>query len=510
MLWKVAVPGEGHASPIVIGNRVIVSTADEQAETRSVYCYDRETGTQLWNTPFHRGAFMFKNNKNSHASPTPVSDGVHIYLPYIAGDKLWLTAIALTDGRIIWQPEIGPFVSQWGYASSPVLYKELVIVVGDNKGLPTGNVVEPTSYLVAVDRKTGKIAWRVPRILAPSYASPVVAFLAGRDQLLLGGAERITAYDPATGKELWFCRWSGERAANSVVWGDNRVYASVNWPSNEIVCVRADGSGDVTDSHVVWRQTRNAADVSAPLYHEGRLYVITDQGICSCLDGATGEPVWQNQRLGGNVSSSAVLVGDRILVTDETGTTHVLQAGPAFKRLARNPLNERVLASPALSGDRLFIRGQRYLWCLAGQSAVTRPAIVQPADGIVLVPDASGRVVPAARASEDERNTTIVVAGPKSGANRSYSMILPAALLLLFMLSLGGVLLIVHIRRANEPLEATEVVEIPEEEPVPKVISFACGGCGKSLRGNPNLAGKKVKCPRCSTAVFVPGRQEPS
>jgi outer membrane protein assembly factor BamB len=367
LLWKTALPGQGHASPIVWHEQVFVCTADEEAQTRSLACYQRQTGTMFWSTVFQRGGFMAKHDKNTHASATPACDGIHVYVPSIADGGLWLTALDL-DGRLAWQTKLGPFVSEWGYASSLALYKNLVIVAGENKGSRLGHLTAASSYLAGVHRKTGEIIWRVRRPRAPSYGTPVVARIAGRDQLLLSGAERISAYEPATGRELWSCRWSARRSADSVVCSSDCVFASATFPEAEVLCVRADGAGDVTDSHVVWRQRRGAADVPSPLYHDGRLYLVADKGILTCLDAASGQMLWQH-RLNAGCSASPVLAGDAILVTDEEGTIYMFRAGPECELLAKNSLGDAVLASPAISGDRVLLRGRGYLWYLKALSA---------------------------------------------------------------------------------------------------------------------------------------------
>ncbi len=494
VFWKVPAPGRGHASPIVVGDRILLATADETLQSRSVICYDRKTGVVLWETMFHGGAFMGKHAKNSHASPTPVCDGRLVYLPYAAGDALWLVALDLGTSRSVWQFRIGPFVSEWGYASSPVLFEDLVIVAGDNGGAPAANGAVPTSYLAAVDRRTGHIAWRVGRPLAPSYGTPVVARLAGRDQLLLSGAERITAYDPADGKELWFCRWSALRSANSVVCGADCVYASTTWPKAEVVCVRANGKGDVTESHVVWRQKQGATDVPAPLYHEGRLYLVNDRGIATCLDGATGQLVWE-QRLGGAFSASPVLAGDRILATDEDGTTHVFKAGPRFEAMAKNSLNDPIFASPAMSGDRLFLRGRGFLWCLGRQEAPPQapPALPPGTKVLRLAGEATGP------AAAEERP-----------AKSRGSLIAVGILSLTGLVTYAATWLIVARRRRAEdvPPGAPGLAWRAHPGAAAAPVTFLCSSCRKRLRVNAELAGRRVKCPQCSTAVFVP-RQGP-
>jgi outer membrane protein assembly factor BamB len=495
VLWRVPVPGVGHASPIVVGDRVIVSTADEQAQTRSVICYDRATGGVRWSALLHQGAFMGKHEKNSHASPTPACDGRQVYVPYIAGDALWLSAINVNDGNIAWQPRVGPFVSEWGYASSPVLYKDLVIVAGDNRGSPADDEKTLTSYLAAVHRGTGEIAWRVRRPLAPNYGTPVVARLAGRDQLLLSGQGAITSYDPATGRELWFCRWSAERSGQSVAFGGDCVYASATWRRAEIVCVRADGSGDVTDSHVVWRHGRGACDVPSPLYHDGRLYLLNDGGLVNCLDAATGRPVWQ-QRLGGAFSASPVLAGDHILAADEDGTTHVFAAGPQFRLLATNPLNDPLLASPALSGDRIFLRGRNTLWCVGPGAAPAQPVPARPPGVRVLSPDVRpGRQLPSAGPPlEDNRE----------GSWRAWLGAVACCLVILLLTTAGWLLASQWRSAADEPSPASGAGGQAGPPAAPPAVAFTCPGCRTRLRAGATAAGKRIRCPRCGEGVLVP------
>jgi outer membrane protein assembly factor BamB len=500
VLWKAAVPGQGHASPVVVGDRVLVSTADERAQNRSLLCYHRQTGALTWKVVLHAGAFMAKHEKNSHASPTPACDSRRAYVPYLADDALWLSAVDL-GGRIAWQSRIGSFVSQYGYASSPVLDKDLVIVAGENRGAPGGPATPETSYLAGVSRDSGAVVWRVSRPTAPSYGTPVVARLAGRDQLLLSGAGGITAFDPATGKELWSCRWPAPRSASSPAWGNDCVYASTTWPEAETLCVRADGSGDVTASHLGWRQPRGAADVPAPLYHDGRLYLVNDRGMATCLDGATGRVLWQ-QRLGAAFSASPVLAGDAILATDEEGTTHVFKAAATFQRLATNPLNDPVLASPALSGDRLFLRSQQFLWCLQGQTAAD-PVATRPPEVDLRV--RSGSPAPAAARSPPPaaaKGPLPAADEPGKGGLKPWLMAAGVAGLVLTLTGLVWLVASRH-RPGNRARPAPARDEQPGVKPAAPVVSFVCSACRKKLRVRAQLAGKTVKCPACGTAVLA-------
>jgi outer membrane protein assembly factor BamB len=500
ILWKTAVPGKGHASPIVVGHQVFVSSADGKTQTQALIAYHKKTGALLWNTPFYRGRFPFKNQKNSHASATPVCDGTHVFVPSVADDAVWLTAVDLA-GKVAWQKRLGPFASEWGYASSAALYQNLVIVVGDNKGSPGAADGPTTSYLVGVNRKTGKIVWRAPRPLIPSYGTPVVARLAGRDQLLISGAERVVAYDPANGKEIWSFQWGASRSANSMVCGPDCVYASTTWREHQILCIRADGTGDVTDTHLVWKLSRPVTDIPSPLYHDGRLYLTTDQGMAVCLDGATGKTLWQ-ERLGGPISASPVLAGETILSVDEEGQAHLFKAGRQFELLATNSLNDRVLASPALAGDHVFVRGGTYLYCLDGQAQgvpalVNSPPIAEPSRPIErpVQPKAS----PQAKAP---------VLAPKDDSTPGWLwvVVIVLAVLTILMLIAIAVMLVAERRDRNKiPPGRTEGPKTrPGLPPTPIYCYFKCSGCANELKVKRQNAGKKVKCPHCGNVALVP------
>src|SRR5262245_33282531 len=326
VVWKTKVPGRGHSSPAVSGDRVFLTTADESAQKQFVLAFDRRTGRPLWSTLAHEGAFPNKNGKNSHASATPACDGQRVYSVFLRTDGLHVTATGL-DGKIAWQTRAGDFQSQHGYGSSPVLYESLVIINGDSlKG----------SFVAALEAATGKVAWKTERTSTGkngSYATPVVAKLAGKAQLVLMGMGEVSAYDPARGKRLWSCAGPAEVSACTPATSDRLVFATGGYPEKSILAIRADGQGDVTKSHVAWRSTSGVAYVPSPVYHEGRLYVVSDGGVATCFDPATGKQVWQG-RLRGGFTSSPVLVGDRLNVSNEAGQTFVLKTGPKFEVVA--------------------------------------------------------------------------------------------------------------------------------------------------------------------------------
>jgi outer membrane protein assembly factor BamB len=302
VVWKAQVPGRGHSSPIVVGDRVFLTTADEEAKKQLILGFRRKSGELLWSTVAHEGEFLPKHPKNSHASATPASDGERVYCVFLNREALYVVATDF-DGRIVWQTRVGGFKSQHGYGCSPVLHKGLVIVNGDSlKGC----------FIAALHRDSGKIAWQVDRPTTGrngSYATPIVATLAGKPQLLLTGMSEVRSYDPDSGRLLWSCSRPAEVTACTAAFSDSLVFATGGYPEKEILAIRADGKGDVSKTHVVWRTKQGVSYVPSQIYHDGRLNVISDNGIASCFDARTGKELWHN-RLEGEFSASPVLVGD--------------------------------------------------------------------------------------------------------------------------------------------------------------------------------------------------------
>jgi outer membrane protein assembly factor BamB len=340
----------------VSGNQVYVATADEQAQTQLVLAYDKSTGKQIWSTVAHKSGFIGKHNKNTHASATCCCDGEQIYSAFVNRDALRVTAMDLS-GKIAWQAVAGNFGSEHGYGSSPVLHNSLVIVLGDNL---------KNSFIAALDAKTGRIVWRTDRKTTGkhgSYATPVVGQVAGKSQLLVSGMDSTSSYDPDTGQLIWTCDGPAEVTACTPAFSDKLVFSSGGYPQKELLAIRADGTGNITRSHVVWRTAKGVTYVPSPLYHNGRLYVVSDNGVTTCFIAATGKQVWLG-RLDGNFSASLVLAGNLLLVTNEAGRTYVLKTGNKFEVIAQNDLRDGGFASPALSGGQIFLRTDHNLYCI--------------------------------------------------------------------------------------------------------------------------------------------------
>ncbi len=283
----------------------------------------------------------------------------------MAEKGLYATAVDL-QGNIVWQERLHDYPSKHGYGSSPVLYKSLVIVAGEPRG---------PGYLVALERTSGKVVWRKRRFQSDSYGTPVIAQIGGRDQLLLSGQGEIISYDPASGRPWWNCSGISSITANTMVWHDDLVLGSTGYPDNVLMCVRADGSGDVTASHIVWQKNYRMYVPSAVVV-DNLFLIVRDDGVALALQPESGKKVWE-KRLGGNFSASPTAAGQQVFVPNEEGRLYVLTAQAPFRVVATHDLEEAVFASPVICNRQLFLRGEKSLYCFG---AVPPPA-ASPADG---------------------------------------------------------------------------------------------------------------------------------
>jgi outer membrane protein assembly factor BamB len=355
--WSVPVPGKGHASPTIWGDQIFLATADEVKKTMSLVSLDRQSGQTRWTCPLHEGGFMHVHSKNTQASPTIACDGRHLYWVAMVKGAIWLSAVTL-DGKIAWQSEVGPFVTMHGYGSSPVLWKNLVIVQGDSNG---------PGWLAAVNKETGKTHWRIQRGNGASFATPAVAEVAGKWQLLMHGQDKVISYDPATGDQLWECEGPATVCANTMCWSGDLVFASGGYPQQNVFAIRADRSGTI-----VWRKKWKCY-VPSMLIDGELLYVPQDQGVLLCVDAKTGKEHW-SKRLSGDVTSSPVLAGGNLYVTTETGKTSVFRSSKNLVEISESDLGERCYTTPTIVGERIYIRGYSKLFCIAGQPKASAAA----------------------------------------------------------------------------------------------------------------------------------------
>ena len=340
LLWRSDIPGRGHGSPIVVGESIFLATAEEDRQAQSVICFDRENGSQRWQTVIHQDGFPSKNSvheKATNANGTIACDGSRLYIAMLNEGAIIATALDL-NGKIVWQREVGKFVSKFGYAPSPILYKSLVLVAADNKG---------GGYLAALDNVTGEVVWRVGRGNGDSYSSPAVVRVGDRDQLLISGNDAVTSYDPASGELLWRTECIAEATCGTVVSDGERIFASGGYPESETVCLAADGKR-------LWSNNLKTYEPSLLVVGD-KLLTVNDKGVAICWDAESGEELWK-KRLGGKFSASPVLVNDKVIVPNLSGDTFVFQAGSEYVPVAKNRLGDDCYASPAISGDQLILR----------------------------------------------------------------------------------------------------------------------------------------------------------
>lgn len=344
VLWKQAIPGRGHGSPTVVGHQVFLATADKEREVQEVLCFDRRTGERLWTTEVHRGGFATKgNSKATLASSSVACDGERVFINFLHDGAVYTTALD-RSGQKLWQTKITDYIVHQGYGSSPAIYQSLVLVSADNRG---------GGAIAALNRATGKIVWRHTRPKVPNYASPIILNVAGRDQLLFTGCDLVSSYDPLSGEKLWEIEGATTECVTSTVTDGQVIITSGGYPKNHMSAVRADGSGEV-----VW-ENKTRVYVPSLLSRGGFLFGVTDAGVAMCWKAADGEEVWKH-RLGGTFSSSPVMVGDVILVTNEGGDTFLFKADPkAFELIAENHLGDDVFATPTVSDGQLFLRVAR-------------------------------------------------------------------------------------------------------------------------------------------------------
>lgn len=357
VLWKAAIPGRGHSSPIVVGERVIVATADEDRESQSLLCFDRRSGAGRWQTVVHQGGLVRKGNKKTtQASATPTCDGERLFINFLNGEAIYTTAVDL-DGKQMWQTKVSDFATHQGFGSSPMLYGPFVFVSTDSR---SGGVV------AALDRASGTIVWQAQRPEKANYASATVLHASGHDQLVVHGCDLVSSFEPLTGKKLWEVEGATTECVTTLVTDGERIFVSGGWPRKHVQAVLADGTGKTA-----WE---NNVQVYVPsmIVKDGYLFAVQDAGVAMCWKGDSGEEVWK-ERLGGTFTASLVLVGDKIFATNESGQTFIFKATPSkFELLAENKLGDEVYATPAICGGRIYMRvversgeqRQEVLYCL--------------------------------------------------------------------------------------------------------------------------------------------------
>ena len=344
LVWKTPVPDRGHSSPIVVGKRVFLTTANEKAKTHFVLAFDRGTGSPLWKKQVNSGGFPEKNHpKNTEASSTVASDGERVFATFYHHDKV--VAVALDfEGNLLWEHDVcrfRPKTYEYGYAPSPVIYEGTVIIAAEYDG---------DSFITALDRKTGKQTWQTKRPTMISFSTPVIAHVAGKDQMMISGAQKVSSYSPVNGKPLWSATGTTLATCGTMVWDGDVVIASGGYPKAETIAIKGDGS-----EKVLWSNNQKCYEQSL-LAHNGFVYALTDNGILFCWRASDGKEMWR-ERLKGPVSASPVLAGGHIYWANELGTIYVFRpTSERFELVAENHVGTDSFPSPAICGGQIFLR----------------------------------------------------------------------------------------------------------------------------------------------------------
>lgn len=399
--WKTEIPGLAHASPIVWGNKLFVVSAvsgvpqgkfrhglygdvdsdkDVSKHSWKVYCLDKRTGKILWERAASEGVPKIKRHiKSTHASPTPATDGTYV-VAFFGSEGLFCYDL---DGKLIWKRDLGVLDSgwffdpdfQWGMASSPIIYKNLVILQCD---------IQKGSFIAGYDLKTGKQVWKTTRDEIPSWGSPTIFESKGRAMVVTNATKRIRGYDPMTGKELFELSGNSEVTVGTPVVGHDMVYVTAGYPPIQpIYAIKAAAAGDITlsegkdaNEYIAWSKKRGGTYMPTPLVYGDYLYTCSNNGVLTCYDAKTGERIYQ-QRIAGQsnaFTASPVAADGKIYFAGEDGDVFVVKAGPKYEMIATNPIGEILMATPAISEGMIFVRSINHIYGIADTGAMKSKA----------------------------------------------------------------------------------------------------------------------------------------
>lgn len=372
--WKVPLPDRGNSTPAVWGNRVFITQPIESEGKRLVLCLDRISGKELWRAGTTYNLPEETHETNPQCSASPSTDGERV-IAWFGSAGVFCYDV---NGKELWKRDLGKQKHNWGYSSSPVIHKDLVILhFGPGE----------RAFLVALNKKTGETVWQtdIPQVRSlkrtdgfagqeatgrlGSFSTPIVITANSRAELVMSFPDDVRAYDPMTGKEFWRCGGLNPLIYTSPIYGDGVVVAMGGFQGTSIA-VKPGGSGDVTATHRLWQTVRTKNRIGSGVVKDGLVYVLNSPGVAECIDLKTGKVIWEERLDGPGAKdeswSNLVLVGDLIYVLNQSGDTIIFKASPKFETVAANAIgNELTNASLAISDGDIFIRTHKHLWCIS-------------------------------------------------------------------------------------------------------------------------------------------------
>ncbi len=353
--WRTAIPTHGFNSPLIWGERIFLSGGD--AAKREVLCFDLKTGQVLWrqavaNVPGSPAQPPEVPESTGFAAPTMATDGRRVYVIFANGD---IAALSM-EGKQVWSKSFGALKNPYGYASSLATWQDRLIIQLDQ-----GEPEENKSKLYALDGRTGAVVWQTPRKLGSSWASPIVVEAAGKPQIITLSVPWVIAYSAVDGTELWRVECLNGEVTPSPVCAGGMVFVAS--PSEKLLAIRPNGTGNVTKTHVAWANEDNVPDVTSPVSNGELVFTVTTAGMLTCYDAKDGKKVWEHD-LDMECQASPSLAGSRMFVFGQKGGAVIVEAGREYKELFRTQMNDTFYASPAFTPDRIVLRGGTHLWCL--------------------------------------------------------------------------------------------------------------------------------------------------
>ncbi len=356
--WKTPCP-PGHASPVVAGDKIFTAAYDAVTEARLLLCFARETGAELWRRAVLKSAPERVHSENSRASSTPACDGEKVFCSFLDGREPVVAAYSLA-GDLVWTVRPGVFSSVHGYCSTPILWKDKVIVNCDHDG---------PGYIVALSRADGRELWRIERPnRTRSYVAPILREINGQPQMVLSGSKCIASYNPDTGALLWIIDGPTDQFVASLVYSKhhNLFYMTGGFPKHHVMAIKPDGRGNVSASHVAWHYKPpspvGVSYVPSPILEGDWLLLNDDRGFAHAFNAATGEVVWSARF--GRQHASLVSADGLVYFLNDAGECKVIRPSDKFAVLSTNTLGENSYASPALSDGQIFLRTDKHLWCV--------------------------------------------------------------------------------------------------------------------------------------------------